>query len=160
MSDSHNTTKTIAVPLTVSTTAYSANDVVGGLITLNVPSGIVRRVKLTDDDNEGAAMTLYLFDAQPTTIANDAAFAPTISDDDKLVAILTLDTTGYFTLNSNKVGWFKGDDDRIGLDIDYEAKQNKLFAYLVCTGTPTYTAASDLKLHFTLWLDYPRLANV
>lgn len=144
----HNTTVKKTVTLTNDTDAYSANDVIGGKITIAIPSGILRRVKITDDDNEGAALELYLFDADPSTIADDAAFSLAIGDLDKMIKRLTLASADYYTNNSNKVGWFKdGTTDSLG--IDYVSGGN-LYAYLVCTATPTLAAAS-YKLHFTFW---------
>lgn len=147
MSGVVNRTKTVEVTLTIGTDAYTAGDVVGGLIALDVigvgNGGVVRRVMLVDDDNEKAAFKLHLFDAAPTTIADDAAYAPSVSDLKKQVG--TVSISSYTTYNGNAIAIVEG------VDIDYSI-DNFLYGYLVCDGTPTYTAATDLTLRMTVWL--------
>lgn len=144
-----NRTKTIEVDLTISTSAYSAGDVVGGLITLDVESlgggGIIRRVMLIDDDDEKAAMKLHLFDSEPTTIANDAAYAPAIGDLQAQIGTVEISASDYTTYNGNALAI------KDGLAIEFSA--TTLYAYLVCDATPTYTAAGDLTLRVTVWQD-------
>lgn len=143
--------KTVDKALTVGTDAYTANDVVGGLITIDVHSsggsGQLRRINIIDDDDEKAALTVYLFDQQPSTIADDAAFAPTVADLKKMIGVVSVVAGDYTTLNSNAHAI------KDGLGIDFAAPDGNLYAYVVCTGTPTYTAAGDLTLRFTAWVD-------
>lgn len=143
-----NRTKLVEVALTVDTDAYTAGDVVGGLITLDVldggNGGLVRRVMLVDDDNESAEFNLHLFDSAPTTIADDAAYAPVIGDLQKQVG--TINISSYTTYNSNSIAIVED------IDIDYRV-DNYLYGYLVCVGTPTYTAATDLTLRVIVWAD-------
>ena len=58
--------KHVEVALTVGTDAYTAGDVVGGMITINVESpgngGYISRVKITDDADQKEAYKLYVFD--------------------------------------------------------------------------------------------------
>jgi hypothetical protein len=153
MREIFNRTKTIEVTPVIDDDAYSAGDVVGGLIELDVASagggGVIRRVMLIDDDSEGAALTLYFFDAEPTTIADDAAYAPTVADLKKQIGIVEIATGDYVTQNGNDIVIKDGDD----LNIDYESIDGKLYAYIVCTATPTYTAVTDLTLRVTVWMD-------
>ncbi len=144
-------TRTVKKPLVVTAGAYSANEVVGGLLEFEVGTGggggIVQRVTLTDSDNEKTAMKLYLFDELPTTIADNATFAPTIGDLKNLVDIITIAAADYVTLNGEAVA-IKRD-----LNVSYAIGGYKLYAYLVCDATPTYTATTDLQLAVTAWLD-------
>lgn len=155
MSELMNRTRTIDYPLTIDTNAYSAGDVVGGLITLDVSSagggGVIRRLMLIDEDNEGAVLTIYFFDAKPTTIADDAAFASAIvaGDMKKKIATVAIAAADYETINSMKIVTKDGDD----LNIDYETESGNLYAYVVCTATPTYAAATNLTLRVTVWQD-------
>lgn len=148
-----NRTKTVDYPLTIDTDAYSANDVIGGLIKLDFSSpgggGVIRRLMLIDDDNEGAVLTIYIFDQAPSTIADDAAFAPTVADLKKKIGTVSVVAADYETLNSNKMVTKDGDD----LNIDFETLSGNLWFYIVCTATPTYAAATDLTLRVTCWLD-------
>jgi hypothetical protein len=130
---------------TITTSAYSANDIVGGLITFSVASpsncGIINKIKVTDADNEGAVLDVYIFDDVPTTIANGDAAALLIADLDKLVCKVEIAAADYEAVNSLKFA-IKEDINAV-----YKANaQGNLYAYIVCTGTPTYAAATNLKI--------------
>ncbi len=156
----YNKTKTVEKALTVGTDAYTANDVVGGLITITVPEsrgGTIRRVNLVDADNEDAAFTLHFFDQLPSIIADDAAFAPTIADLKKRVGVVTIAAGDYRTDNGMSVA----DKHDVNFDVDGNrgvtestaSASGKIYAYLVATATPTYTAATDLTLLVTVWTE-------
>jgi hypothetical protein len=136
---------------TITTSAYSANDIVGGLMTFNVSSpsncGILNRIKITDADNEGAVFDLYIFNAAPTAIANGDAAQLLIADLDKLVCKVEVAAADYKTVNSLKFAI--KDEVSEGVNVSYNADTSgNLYMYAVCTGTPTYAAATNLK--FTL----------
>lgn len=149
--------RTEAEALTVDTNAYTANDVVGGLITFNVAnaagSGVIRWARLVDDDNEKAELTLYLFNESPTTIADDAAFAPAIADLKKYIGKILFQAADYETINGNAVAILGHGVSTDYLNIDFTSSDGNLYGYLVCTGTPTYTAATDLHVTLGIWLD-------
>lgn len=132
------------VSLTPDTNIYTAGDVVGGLITFPLPlgrtmeGGILQSVVLIDDDSEAAALTLYLFDAQPSAIADQAAFAPTYADLQKLIRPVAFASADYVTVGS--------DDYIIVDDINGVLPVNQLYGYLVCAGTPTYAAPLTIRL--------------
>jgi len=151
-----NRTLTVDVQLTVDhTNAYQAGDVVGGLITLDVSSpgggGVIRRLRLTDAGNQGAVLTIYVFNAAPTAIADDAAFAAAIvaADLHKKIATIPIAAADYETINSMKQVTKDGDD----LNVDYYTPSGNLWLYIVCTATPDYVAATDLYLSVTVWQD-------
>lgn len=128
----------VSVTPTIDTAIYAANDVVGGLMTFSVPSavngGVLNSALLVDEDDEKAALTLYLFDAEPTTIADQAAFAPTAADLKKLVC--TIGLANYTSINS--LAFCEVPDINQGFAAD------TLYGYLVCVATPEYTAVTDL----------------
>lgn len=159
----YNDSREFDIALTITAGAYSANDVVGGLITIPVatssdaqhqikrgfPSGvrgIVRRLIVHDDDNERAAMKLHLFKSAPATIADNAAFAPTFADLQKRIGQIDVATADYSTINSNAQAI---EDD---LALDFTTLDGNLYAYLVCNATPTYTATTDLSLSINVWI--------
>ena len=152
MAAQHNTTVIESVTLTNTLDAYNAGDVIGGLITIPARPGVLRNIKLVDDDNEGAALTLTLFDAQPTTVADDAVLDSNlvVADLSKILRRLTLATADYLTINSNKVGWFANASGGIDHAIDYATVNNNIYAYLTCDATPTLAALS-YTLYFTFW---------
>ena len=91
------TNKTVTATPTIDTDAYTANDVVGGLMTFAISteqghrSGQIVSMLVTDDHDQKEPYTLYIFTGgAPTTIADDAAFAPAIADLKKIVATITV----------------------------------------------------------------------
>jgi len=145
--------KRIAVTPTIGTDAYTASDVVGGLMTFAVSteqghrSGQIRSVLVTDAAAQSEPYTFYIFRAAPSTIADDAAFAPTIADLKKLVAVLDITAANYTTVNSLDYNIIGG--ATTALEIEFDTDDGNLYAYAVANAsTPDYDAATDLT--FTL----------
>jgi hypothetical protein len=143
--------KVIARQVTIShdDDAYTANDVVGGLLTFNVSSpsncGILNWLKITDEDNEGAALDVYIFNEQPTAIADDDAGQLLIADLDKCITKVEIAAADYEAVNSLKFV-FK-DETSEGMNRSYNAdSKGNLYAYVICTGTPTYAADKTIKM--------------
>ncbi|MBE0410668.1 MAG: hypothetical protein IBX69_13140 [Anaerolineales bacterium] len=133
--------KALEVSISPSTSAYHANDVIGGLLELdNVPSAsgglLIQAISLVDDDNEGAELTVHIFDRKPSVIADHAAFTPSFADLQKRVSKVSIASTDYETINSLKIV----DKD----DVNDLAGNTQLWLYLVCVGTPTYTANTSI----------------
>ncbi len=133
--------------------AYSAGDVVGGLLTFdfkNLPTGggILGNIYITDDDNEKAAATLYVYTSAPTTIADDAAFAAALAIADLKAQkyVKTILATDYVSLGPGAY-W---SDIKINQILAFE---RYLYAYFVCTATPTYTAVGDLAFTISILLE-------
>lgn len=146
---------TVTKALTISTSAYTAGDVVGGLITFNVAnaagSGIISSVRIVDDDNEKAELTLYLFRSSPTAIADADTFAPSVADLKAMIGKIVFYAADYTTLNNNATVIKRGTTDDI--NFEFTTTSGNIFGYLVCTGTPTYTAVTDLSIVLSAWLD-------
>lgn len=132
--------------LVVDTAAYSDGDVVGGLLTFTLTGlrqngGMLNGLLLTDAANQSEPYRLYLFHELPSTIADQAAFAPTIADLKKLFAVVTIAAADYLTPNSLGVV-IKEDINNI-----FVTTNNKLYGYLVANGsTPDYAAGTNLSL--------------
>ena len=131
------------VTVTPDTDAYTAGDVVGGLLTFpvmgrNMDGGILQSAVIIDQDSVAAEMTLYLFDAEPSTIADDAAFAPTVADLNKLIRVVTFAAADYVTVNSL--------DYLVVDDINGVLPKNQVYGYLVCGATPTFTNDITIRL--------------
>lgn len=136
---------------TITAGAYSAGDVVGGLLSFAFASGrgasgIVRDVRIADDDDEKAACKLWLFERQPTAFADNAAFAPTMADLKYCAGVIAIAAADYTTVNSN--AW--AGIHEIGYDFTIE--QGTLYGYLVCDATQSFTAATDLAITLTAYL--------
>lgn len=144
--------KTLTLTPTITTIAYSAGDVIGGLLEFDVSGGaggggILQSLCIIDDANVKADVTLYLFDSEPTEIADNAAFAPALADLKKIIYALNVPSASQSTLNGNGF-YFRG-----AIDQGFSAPTGKLYGYLVATATPTYAAATDLTLRLSMRLD-------
>jgi hypothetical protein len=150
------------VQVTVDTNAYTANDVMGGLITIPLSTaysggGWIHRIQLVDHDNEKAAVHLYFFDNKPTAIADDASFVGglTEAEADYQIGSVALPAANYNSFNTNEyaIGRVSGKDTTDQEYIEWEyAPSGAIYCYIVCDATPTYTATTDLKLIVTMYL--------
>lgn len=134
---------------TITAGAYSDGDVVGGLLTLT-ELGIVRgaflnKICVVDAANQKAAFDLWIFNAAPTAVLDNAAFAPTAADLKKVVTRANFPASAYQTVNSLAHG------ERDVVNNLITSNYGTLYAYIVLNGsTPTYSATSDLWLALDL----------
>jgi hypothetical protein len=146
--------RTVDAALTVTLAAYTANDVVGGLIALDVHSpqggGVLKRLILVDEDSQAEVFTAYIFDAEPSAIDDADAFEPTLADVQKLIGKVAIAAMDYVVLNDGAA-----DHDIVmkELDIPFTAAHGKIYVYLVATDTPDYVNADALLLRATARLD-------
>jgi hypothetical protein len=153
-------TKFIRVTPTIDTAAYTAGDQVGGLQTLTgaVSDAADRSVTLTgltviDRDAEGAALRVYFFRAAPTnSSANNAAY--NLSDAEAaslLIGFVDIATGDYVADSGFKMACKSVNIPLISTDQDTELKYTgKIYAVATTSGTPTYTAATDLTFVYAL----------
>lgn len=131
--------------------AYSANDVVGGLLEFPIPknsSGFVRGVAISADDGETMACKLHLFVSAPTAFADNAAFAPTFNDLKNRFAQIAIAAADYATVNGNTQAIVS-----TNTSLDFEVQsQPMVYGYLVCDATPTFSATTDLAISVTFYL--------
>jgi len=136
---------------TITAGAYSASDVIGGRGEIDVrhinSKGAVVRVIICDDDNEKAAGTLYFFHTAPASFADNAAFALTFADMQKLAGTVAVAASNYVTVNGNAVA-----DIPLDNAVDFDCSgTGYLYVYFVPSGTPTYTTTADLAFLFTVY---------
>jgi len=138
---------------TITAGAYSANDVIGGLLTFTLANtrgadGIVRSVRIADGDNVKAAVKLWLFAEQPITIADNAAFAPTDNDISKCVGVLAFAAADYTTAATGANAFAAKHEQ----GLDFTDTNGTLWGYLVADATPTYGTTTDLTITITTYL--------
>jgi len=130
--------------------AYSANDAVGGKLFFpgvslqRSGSGLIWGFTVIDKSQVKAALKLFLFGADFTAVADNAAFDVSDTDSLKLVGILATGT--YVDIASSNSIYTVAFSNPIA----YRANGDyRLWGQLVCTATPTYTTVADLtvKLH-------------
>ncbi len=139
---------------TVTAGAYTAGDVIGGLLTFSATlssqpgSGELREVMVYDNAKQQKALTLFLFDSAPSVIADNAAFNLSAADLRKCFAIVPIaihktystSTRGYSIARALSVPVFTDTDQSI-------------YAYLVCDAAPTYGATDDLTIGLSIIQD-------
>ncbi len=134
--------KAVSVTPVVTAGGYSAGDVVGGLMTFDFSNagngGILGNIFIDDARNQKAAGTLYLFNDKPTVIADNAPFAAAmvIADIKKRMKTLPVATGDFDVVNSLAHAEYTTINQLFAGSI--------IYAYFVCTATPTYGAVTDL----------------
>jgi hypothetical protein len=144
----YNDGKIVTVPLTLDTDAYEAGDVLHGLVSVDISnfndSAMLRAIELLEDGSNATSTSFYFFDSEPSTIADDAAFAPAWADMQKLIPRGVVTLSDYTAINSINYAM----SDEINLDVVGDT----LRFYTVTNGTPTY-GATDVVLRLSFWLD-------
>lgn len=146
--------------ITLTPAAYTADDVIGGRLTVNPGiqggGGVLCNVDLFDLDNVKAAAKLYLFKSEPgadgPTVIADNAVISAITDDDlmELVGIIDIGASDYQEIvTAGGTRAFA----QVEANLKFRCPGGIIYAYLTCTGTPTYTTATALRLRLTFWAD-------
>ncbi len=133
----------IEIPV-VTAGGYSANDVVGGLLTFDIKgsrgAGQLQRILLEDGSNQKPALDVWIFDTAPTgnqLVADNGAFYSviTLATIRSRLAFRQILTTDWTTTNS-----LAHVEHQMSPIIPFYSTTGNLFVYFVCTGTPTLTA--------------------
>ena len=88
-------------PQTNGATPYTAGDAVGGVMSLGrdrngmLPParGMIHVARLFDPDDDTLSFSLYVFNALPQGVADNAAFSLSAADNEKVVAVVPLTAT-------------------------------------------------------------------
>ena len=123
--------------------AYSANDVVGGVLRFpNVPGGTLRRILITDKAAQVVTWRLVLFRSVPTTIADDAAYAVAAADQPNIVFDEQFTAATYQRISGGRsVHLIEG------LDSDLPTPAgDSLYGYLVTVSGGSSTSTTDMSV--------------
>lgn len=149
----------IEVPITVTLDAYTANDVVGGTLSCEVPQAKggcwIYAVKLIDDATQAEAYTLYVFNEAPSTIANDAAHAPTEADWLKYIGKIAIAAGDYDTSGTEAdcaLVYGLGGSQTSNFVHAETLPDGYLYFRLVAGATPDYADADDLTMYVGLYI--------
>ena len=143
---------TISQTPTVTAGAYTAGDVVGGLLTFansarfSGGGGIIKDLIILDDAGQDVALELWLFKETFTAIADNGAWAPAEADLHNLIAIIATSDGAYFAAGTPTAY-------RVETSQRYDLTGTSLFGQLVTRGTPTYAATDDVTLVLGLLQD-------
>lgn len=132
--------------ITTNTLSHTAGQQTGGVITLssaarvNVGSGIITSVILTDVDDVIGPFDVAFFRSSPTTGGDNTTLSFADGDMVNLVGLVQL--TGAFDLGGNRVA------QAHNISVPYDCAATSLFAVLVTrfTYTPTTTTALNLQV--------------
>lgn len=144
-------TTLVAAP-TVTAGAYSADDVVGGLLTFTNAvratggHGKIHTITLTDLTVTANVLNLWLYDTVPATIADNAAFDIPDAELPTLLGAIQIAAADYLVATDNQVA------TKRDVGFVFNCTGTTLYAYLECVGTPTYVSTADLTL--TLQVEY------
>ena len=142
----------IEVTPTISTSAYTANDQLGGIMTLAGVSksggqvGVLQNVVIVDKAKQSLALDILFFDELPTVASSDNA-ALDITDAevaDKCLGSISIVAGDYVALNASSVA-----TKVTGILALRPKKDATIYAVAVTRGTPTYGSTSDLVFKFT-----------
>jgi hypothetical protein len=142
------TTATVAVTLSLDTSAYASGDVladtqqVDAALRVADGTGVLQSVMVYDQDDQKAAMTLYFLQANVAMGTENSA--PSITDANSLNILGFLDVAvgDYKDLGGVSVASFKN----VGIPLKAVSGTDDIYVAAVNgTGTPTYTA-SGVKL--------------
>jgi len=145
---------------TVDTNVYASGDLIGGKLTFSKvmanieSSGVLREVHVYDKAKQAVTLTLILFSSDPTgtTFTDQAAFDVADADLDKIVAIVPLST--HLSLNDNSVTYATGLAIPVrSTDVTDRDTRRTLYGALMSGGTPTYAAATDVKVRLAIEQD-------
>lgn len=146
------------VALTVTAGAYSSGQCVGGKITFPnafdqkmTGKGIIVSMMVFDLSQNGSAYDFVFFSANPvaTTFTDNATLDIADGDLSKVVAVGSLLSTDAVGFNDDGLS-FK---HSIAIPVFTSPQTNILYAGLVCRGTPTYAATTDVTVQVAILQD-------
>jgi len=146
----------ISVTPTISTTAYTSGDVVGGLQTISNAarisggSGIIQSIIVVDKTQaQRAAMDILFFDRSVTVAADNAAVATSDGDMANILGVVSIGpyNTAWPGTPLNSVSTL------LNVGLPFVLNGTDLYAVAVVRGTPTYTSTSDLIFIYTILQD-------
>ena len=136
---------------TVTAGAYSAGDVVGGLIKLDFQTAggwaVLDDIVLVDDADQISSITVHVFNQAPSTIADNAAFAPTEADLKKKVAKVSI--TSFDTDGADRWGQAAPNITKKQISLP----KNALWFYVVDNTGVTLAATDDLYVRVSVLVE-------
>ena len=125
---------------TVTAGAYTANDVVGGLLTFSgLRNGTLQAITICDNATQAVNYLLVLFESAPTVIDDGDEWDLTDAD---LAKIIYQDS---LTSSSNRQAFADNSYHYLyGLSVPLWSAGGTVYGFLITTGTPTYAATSDI----------------
>lgn len=135
---------TPAVTPTITGGAYSQNDCVGGVITIEKvgQDGTIMSVVMADDGDQGSSFEFWFFRSAPVGVADNEVFSLSDADIGLCVGVLALDT------------WFDAVTGQVlavdNIAMPFATDNGDLFLMMKVddASAPTYVATDDLHISF------------
>jgi len=141
----------ITVTPVVTAGAYSAKDVVGGLLTFaNAASvykgaGIIRKIVVRNNAMVADLLMVNLFSQAPAVIADNAAYDPTDAEMVYNIGAIPIVAADYVLGTDNAVA-----TKLLECPFVLVAGGTSLYVYVSTVATPTYVAITDFALTLTI----------
>lgn len=148
-------TAILAATPTITAGAYSANDAVGGMMTLTSAglggqsSGIINSITIIDLAKQSLGIDIFIFDRSFTPTADNAAFDPSDGDMANCIGVISVSASDYYPWADGSVAC------KTNVNIPYVIPSDgtTIYAQAVTRGTPTYAATTDLTFKFGVTQD-------
>jgi hypothetical protein len=141
--------------ITIKTAAYTAGDCVGGQLSCHFGTdsgGTIRGLHLRDAGAKSEPLTIRFYHTLASTIADDAAFAPTAADSLKEIGQVSIAAGNYDVQTNYSIVHKKGAD--VDIEIPGNLVSNGIiYLYLECVNAADWVAAGDLTITLDLWVD-------
>jgi hypothetical protein len=148
-----------AVTIANGTAIYAANDNIGGLVTFTdlaknsqneISKGYVASLHLQEVGSQAAAVDVYLFENAPTAVTDNGVYSISSADLLKAFACISVASADYKTLTLAGGGTIKW-APKENLVYGFDKGDGSLYAVVIPSGTPTFGAASVLKMTLGVW---------
>ena len=127
-------------PTVTASSAYSANDVVGGMLTFGgLRNGTLQAITICDNAAQAVDYLLVLFESQPNVIDDADTFDIQDADLHKIIyqdSLTSSSNRQAFTDNSYHYLY--------GLSVPIWSAGGTVYGFLITPDTPTYAATSDI----------------
>ena len=127
---------------TVTASAYTQNDVVGGLLTFTgFRVGTLQGISICDNAAQAVDYLLVFFESAPTDISDQATFDIADADLGKIIYRKALTSSSHRQAYSDN-----SEHSLYGLDVPLVGAGASISAFLITTsaGVPTYAATTDI----------------
>lgn len=160
-----NATKVVTVTPTISTSAYTSGDQIGGIMTItdvirqdsNGRFGTSELVEVTilDGSKQDVAIDVWLFNKSPTvTSVDNGAFAMTYANmQDQSLGVVQLGASGTYS-DASATSICSTANLNIPVQVAFTASSpTNIYAIAVVRGAPTYASTTSLTFLFKFFLD-------
>jgi len=142
--------------ITTKTAAYTAGDCVGGQLKCHFGTdsgGLIHAVHLVDAGVQTEPVTLFFYHTAASTIADDAAYAPSDADALKEIGRVSIVAGDYVSETAYSIAHMRGEDVNINIPGNQLGTQGTIYLYMRCVAAADWVGATDLTITLDIWVD-------